>query len=197
MRYLALISFILLSCITDSFADNSFDAWLKQFEQDARNAGITQKTLDDAFASTQPLDNVIELDQKQPESRITLDRYISNIVTKRRVRDGREMLNENRSLLTKIGKKYGVQPRFIVALWGIETGYGHNTGGFSTIDALATLAFDGRRSAFFRDELLNALQILQDEHMPAADMQGSWAGALGQCQFMPSTYLKLRWRWET
>ena len=167
-----------------------FSQWLASFERDALSQGISQNTLDDAFEGIEPNDRVLELDHKQPESRLTLDEYIENVLTPKRIKDGRKFFAENRSLLKTIGTRYGVQPRFIVALWGIETNYGRNTGGFSTIESLATLAYDGRRSEFFRGELINALQILQNEHMQADDMEGSWAGALGQCQFMPSTFLK-------
>lgn len=171
--------------------DTSFDEWLHDFKKDAHSQGIAQATLEDAFSETKaPIERVITLDQKQPENVLTLDEYLKNILTNKRIKDGKKALKDHHALLTKIGRQYGVQPRFIVALWGIETLYGKNTGGFSTIDALATLAYDGRRSDFFRGELINALTILQQEHMEASEMKGSWAGALGQCQFMPSTYLK-------
>jgi membrane-bound lytic murein transglycosylase B len=107
-----------------------------------------------------------------------------------RIERGRELLAQHRPLLEEIGAAYGVQPRFIVALWGIETNFGTYTGGFPVIQALATLAHDGRRSSYFREELLNALQILDDGHIDVARMQGSWAGAMGQSQFMPSSFLR-------
>jgi len=106
-----------------------------------------------------------------------------------RVEKGRQKLEENRALLEKIGREYGVQPRFIVAFWGIETDFGRITGGFPLVQALVTLAFDGRRSAYFRKELINALKIINQGHVTVADMVGSWAGAMGQCQFMPSSFL--------
>lgn len=188
--------FILLLAVFLSFpvfaqdSGGGFAAWLADFRRDAMSQGISQDTLDDALEGAQPLDRVLVLDRKQPESTLTLDEYLDNVVTTKRISEGRELYDENDALLTKIGAEYGVQPRFILALWGIETNYGRNTGGFSTVASLATLAYDGRRSDFFRGELINALKILQSEHMPASDMKGSWAGALGQCQFMPSTYLK-------
>src|SRR5581483_1330348 len=89
-----------------------------------------------------------------------------------------------------IEKKYGVPPRFLVAFWGLETNYGQNTGGYPVIAALATLAYDGRRAAFFRNEMFNALTILDQGHIGVAQMSGSWAGAMGQTQFMPSTFMK-------
>jgi len=172
-------------------SSSGFNSWLEQFKRDAEAKGIAPETLNEAFAaSAAPLDRVIELDHKQPESTLTLERYLANVVTDQRVKDGRKQFAANHTLLKKIGAKYGVQPRFIVALWGIETNFGAHTGGFQVIDALATLAYDGRRADFFRGELIDALRILQQEHMPAAELKGSWAGALGQCQFMPDSYLK-------
>ena len=186
------ILFTLTSTVSaqENAKNQSFDSWLSDFKRDAASQGISQNTLDDAFAETKPLERVLVLDRKQPESTLTLDEYLENVVSDKRISDGRKFYAANKSLLAKISAEYGVQARFIVALWGIETNYGRNTGGFSTIDSLATLAFDGRRSEFFRDELLNALKVLQSEHMSAEDMRGSWAGALGQCQFMPSSFLK-------
>ena len=189
-RFLLIVLLLLYPTCAQAETSQSFSSWLSDFKRDASSQGISQDTLDDAFADTRPLDRVLTLDRKQPESTLTLDEYLENVLTPKRIKDGRKFYAENRSLLKKIGAEYGVQPRFIVALWGIETNYGRNTGGFSTIDSLATLAYDGRRSEFFRDELLNALKVLQSEHMSAEDMRGSWAGALGQCQFMPSSFLK-------
>jgi len=193
---LAIIGFPALLCaeeapINPMLNPVPFTQWLQAFESDARSQGIQQTTLDSAFSHTDaPLERVITLDRKQPESVLTLEEYLAGVVSKKRISDGQKALAEHNKLLTKIGKKFGVQPRFIVALWGIETNYGRNTGGFNTIDALTTLAYDGRRSDFFRGELIDALKILEEEQMDTSEMKGSWAGALGQCQFMPSTYLK-------
>ncbi|MDE3015587.1 MAG: lytic murein transglycosylase [Pseudomonadota bacterium] len=167
-----------------------FSRWLNAVRRDARGEGVSESVIEDALGGISPDEEVITLDGKQPESQLTLHRYLAKIVTDKRVRQGREMLARHRSLLERIGRKYHVQPRFVVALWGIETNYGGITGNFSTIDALATLAYEGRRTSFFRDELLDALAILQQERMSSANMTGSWAGAMGQCQFMPSTFLK-------
>lgn len=167
-----------------------FGMWLGELRQDAMKQGISKKTLDEALEGIELIDSVIELDRKQPEGRLTLARYLKNAVTDRRVEEGRELMEEHRDLLKKVSKEYGVQPEYIVALWGIETNFGSNTGGFDVVPALATLAYDGRRSEFFRNELISALKILEQEHITVEDMQGSWAGALGQCQFMPSTFLK-------
>jgi len=167
-----------------------FATWLKAFEAEARGKGISQATLDAAFDGVKPLPRVIELDGKQPESKLTFGQYQERIVSAARVKRGRAMLAENRKLLARTTGHYGVPPQVVLALWGIETDSGRLTGGFNVLAALATLAHDGRRSAFFRNELLQALTILEENHLPAARMTGSWAGAMGQCQFMPSSFLK-------
>lgn len=166
-----------------------FGLWLMELKQDALKQGISEKTVEGAFASTNPIERVIELDRKQPESTMTLEDYLEKVVTETRIDEGRELAKEHRAMLVDISEKYSVEPEYIVALWGIETNYGNNTGGFSIIDALATLAYDGRRSDYFRGELMNALKIIDAGHIEAIDMDGSWAGAMGQCQFMPSSFL--------
>ncbi|TNE38405.1 MAG: lytic murein transglycosylase, partial [Alphaproteobacteria bacterium] len=105
------------------------------------------------------------------------------------INEGRRKLAENRAVLDAISKEYGVQPRFVVALWGVETRFGKYTGKFSVIDALTTLAYDNRRAAYFRKELLLALRILDEDHISVEEMKGSWAGAMGQSQFMPSSFV--------
>ena len=119
---------------------------------------------------------------------MTFAQYKQKVISQDRIDKGRRMLRENRAALDKASQKYGVPPQFIVALWGVETSYGSNTGGFGVIEALATLAHDGRRSEFFRDELFKALKIIDEGHISAAAMKGSWAGAMGQNQFMPSSF---------
>jgi membrane-bound lytic murein transglycosylase B len=104
------------------------------------------------------------------------------------VEKGREALEQNRALLTKVYERYGVQPSILVALWGIETDFGRSVGGYPVIDAVATLAYQGRRTAFFRRELLHALRIVDQGHISPDKMMGSWAGAMGQLQFMPSSF---------
>src|SRR3546814_416983 len=123
-----------------------------------------------SFAVVQPIPRVIELDRNQPESTLTFAEYRDRIVSATRIETGRRLLEENRALLEEIGATFGVQPRFIVALWGIETNFGETTGGFPVIGSLATLAYDGRRSAYFRKELLYALKILDEGHIEADRM---------------------------
>ena len=172
-------------------ADNhvSFSDWQAELRTEALNKGISAKTFDTAFAGIAPIERVLELDRSQPEFTLTLETYLNKVVSATRVKKARQKLEEHRGILKEVSEKFGVQPRFIVALWGIETNFGQYTGGFSVIAALSTLAYDGRRSAYFRKELLNALQIIEEGHISAADMKGSWAGAMGQSQFMPSSFL--------
>ena len=173
-----------------------FQVFIQDVRHDAQNQGITPATLDRAFANVAYVPHVIELDRQQPESTLTFDEYIDRVVSPTRREHGREMLTENRELLEAVSRKYGVAPRFIVALWGIESDFGRLTGNFSEIDALATLAYDGRRSAFFRKELINALVVVQRMHVDPRAMTGSWAGAMGQSQFMPSSFLNYAVSWR-
>ena len=169
--------------------DAKFLEWLEGVRMEARTQGISDAILDKSLADTAPIPRIIELDRNQPETTITFTNYINRIVNATRVRIGRAKLDAHRKILDQVGQEFGVQPRFIVALWGIETNFGQFTGGFSVVDALATLAYDGRRSAYFRGELMKAFKILEEGHIAPEDMKGSWAGAMGQSQFMPSSFL--------
>jgi membrane-bound lytic murein transglycosylase B len=183
-------SMFILPVATKAVAEQKpFDEWLGDLRQEAANNGIREDILNSALRGIKQIPRVIELDRKQPEFSLTFRQYMDRVVPNSRVQKGRKKLAENRALLEEVGKKFGVQPRFIVAFWGIETDFGRVTGGFKLIPALATLAHDGRRSKYFRKELLNALKILNGNHIKAKDMVGSWAGAMGQCQFMPSSFL--------
>ena len=175
--------------VANAVASVPFEQWLKEFRTEAAASGIRPEILSDALNGVVAIPRVIELDNKQPEFTLTFQQYMTRVVPNSRVKKGRKKLAENRALLEEVGAKYGVQPKFIVAFWGIETDFGRVTGGFKLVPALATLAHDGRRSAYFRKELLNALKILNQDHIKAKDMVGSWAGAMGQCQFMPSSFL--------
>ncbi len=183
--------FVLIVFLTTgkSYASEPFGAWLADLYEEASKNGVSQETLDSALADITPIQRVIELDRKQPEHKMTFAEYREKIVHPLRIKTGRKMMRENHALLTKISEEYGVAPQYIVALWGIETNYGQNTGGFSIIPALATLAWEGRREDFFRKELLTALKIIDAGHISAEKMKGSWAGAMGQNQFMPSSFM--------
>lgn len=191
MRLLFLTAMFVFLLIFPVLGEDNFDQWVEKFKAEAIEQGISSSLVDQAFEGLAPIPRVIELDRKQPESRMTFREYREKIVSQQRIQRGRHMMARHRDLLYTIGQQYGVQPRFIVALWGIETFYGKITGGYRIIDALATLAFDGRRSQYFRTELLNAFQILEDGHTSLDSMKSSWAGAMGQCQFMPSSFLRL------
>lgn len=170
-------------------ADAKFDAWMVELKTEALAKGISEGTFNTAFKNVKLLKRVVSLDRKQPEVTQTFQQYMANRLPKSLINKGRKLLAEHRDALSEVSAKYGVQPRFIVALWGVETRYGAYTGGFSVINALTTLAYDARRAAYFRKELLLALKILEDKHIAAADMKGSWAGAMGQAQFMPSSFV--------
>ena len=171
-----------------SYAAQPFEAWLADFKQEALDKGISRSTLDRAFVSVKPIPRIIELDRKQPEGTLSFAQYQERVISAARIKQGRKLYRQHWAELNRISKKYGVPGHIIVALWGIETSYGNNTGGFSVISALATLAYDGRRSVFFRKELHQALQILEEGHISPSAMKGSWAGAMGQNQFMPSSF---------
>ena len=168
--------------------ENDFSSWLDLVRTEAIEAGVQEDILDEALESIEIRPGIVELDRNQPEGRQSFEVYLSRVVPEQRVLAARKRLSEQRGLLKEVSKQYGVQPRFVVALWGLESDFGRFTGGFPVIDALATLAFDGRRSAFFRSELIDALRILSDGDIALAAMNGSWAGAMGQTQFMPSSY---------
>ena len=176
--------------------DLDFPSFLAGVRQEALQAGIRARTLDVALGGLQPLPRVLELDKKQPEKTLTFAEYIQRVVPQARIDTARRKLQENQLLLDDISRRFGVQPRFIVALWGIETDFGQRMGTFPIIPALATLAYDGRRSAFFRKELMNALTIVDQGHVTPDAMIGSWAGAMGQNQFMPSSFLAYAYDWD-
>lgn len=166
-----------------------FATWLDEVRREASARGVSASTLDAALTGVAPIPRVIELDRRQPEATLSVERYLAHVVTPARIQRGRAHLHEHRTLLDEIGGRYGVPPALVVALWGIETNYGRVTGDFPVVGALATLAHDGRRRALFREELFAALRILDEGHIGPEEMRGSWAGAMGQSQFMPTSFL--------
>ena len=177
---------LVLAARADEAAD--FKVWLAGVREEAVAAGIAAATIDEAFAMVYVNSRVIELDRKQPEGTITFADYLARVVTPERVAAGRARLAELKPLLAEVEKRYGVEPRFVVALWAAESNYGEQIGGYPVVTALATLAFEGRRAEFFRGELIDALHILDEDQITPGNMLGSWAGAMGQSQFMPSSY---------
>jgi membrane-bound lytic murein transglycosylase B len=169
----------------------SFNTFLAGLRAEAGRSGISQPILQRALGNVRPLPRVLELDRKQPEGVLTWEQYRDRIVSQARITNGRRAFAENRELLGRIESRYGVSPRVIVAIWGMETNFGSNTGGFNVVESLATLAWEGRRASFFRKELLAALRILDEQNVAPERMQGSWAGAMGQPQFMPTSFERL------
>lgn len=171
----------------DEVRSQSFADWLAELREEARGLGVSDATLA-ALDDVQPLERVLELDNSQPEFVQTFTRYIDLRVTPGQVSRGQALLDEHAELLRQVQNRYGVQPHYLAAFWAIESNFGRATGGFSVLEALATLAYDPRRADFFRRELLTALQILEAGHIAPDSMSGSWAGAMGQLQFLPSVF---------
>ena len=171
-------------------AETNFAAFLAEVRQQAIAGGVSAATVDRAFAGLRPNAKVLELDSYAPERTQSWERYRSTRLSEVRVTAGRKALQANRPALEAIASRYGVDPAVIVAIWGLETNYGGFTGGFSVIEALATLAADGRRDGYFQRELINALRILDAGNISLPRMTGSYAGAMGQPQFMPSSYFE-------
>ncbi len=176
-------------CLPAGAQTQPFVEWLEEFRAEAVAGGISQATLDVALTGVEPVERVIERDRNQPESRLDFWTYIDRVVSDARIEEGRRRLSEHRELLEDVSGRYGVPARVLVAAWGIESNFGQIQGNDPVISSLVTLAYDPRRATFFRGELLNALRIIDQGHISAADMKGSWAGAMGQLQFMPSTFI--------
>ncbi len=187
---LALAVLVWLPAAPLAAAEKPFPEWLAELRAEALAKGIRAETLDAALDGIQPIERVIALDRHQPEGTQTFEEYMARRVTPALVAEGRAALRKNRALLEAVRDKFGVQPRFVVALWGVETRYGKYGGGFPVVASLATLAYDARRPAYFRKELFLALRILDEGHIAPEAMRGSWAGAMGQSQFMPSSFLR-------
>ncbi len=165
-----------------------FAACLDELAAIARAEGISAELADGVLGGLEFQPRVIELDRAQPESRQTFAGYLRDRVTRGRVERGRELLDQHRELLDGLNREYGVPGHYLVALWGMESSFGRHTGRMPILDSLATLACDPRRSEFFRDELLTAIRLVEREALAPSAMLGSWAGAMGQTQFMPSAY---------
>jgi len=169
----------------------SFEQWKSDFQRRAVQSGVNPSAVYKAMASVRVNERVIELDRKQPEGTQTLDQYVSNTVTEKRVARGKTLLVEHRTLLSRVEQQSGIKKEILMALWGKETDFGGYTGSFNTIESLATLAYEGRRRAFFEKELISAIQLMDRLKWSPDQLKGSWAGAVGQCQFMPSNYIKI------
>jgi membrane-bound lytic murein transglycosylase B len=173
-----------------ALGQDSFAAFIAGVKGEARRAGIRDATLAAAFAGVAPNGRVIELDQRQPEFTLTWPEYEIRVLPPARLQAGRQHYARERGLLAQVQARYGVDPGIVMGIWGIESNYGEKQGNFRAVEALSTLAWEGRRAAYFRGELLNALRILDAGDVTPARALSGYAGALGQPQFMPSSFLR-------
>jgi membrane-bound lytic murein transglycosylase B len=167
-----------------------FDVWLAEVRAEAAARGIRADILDQTLTGIEPVSQILERDRTQAEFTFTLDSYLKRRLTPATVRTAREMYKRHRALLQRIGTRYGIDPRLLVSVWGLESNFGRFAGVRPTVPTLATLAYDLRRGPMFRSELFSALEILNRGDIEPERLKGSWAGALGQPQFMPSSYLR-------
>jgi len=186
---------VILGCTagTAGASDNepaTFSVWLQELRQEALAEGISQPTIDRALANLTLRPRIISNDKQQPEFQLSLQQYLQQRITPKRIAAGNEMLRRYPTWLRRVEQQFAVQRRFIVALLGIESNYGRNQGQVPVIQALTTLAYDKRRSTYFRRELLTTLQLLDRGELRQELLTGSWAGAMGQCQFMPSSFAR-------
>ena len=171
-------------------ADKDFSSWLNELKHEAIRGGVPAEIVDEALDGIVLREEVIKKDRNQPEFKLSFEKYLERVVSEKRVQKGLKMMTIHRQLLDEVAGLYKVQPRFLVAFWGVETDYGRILGDYPVVQSLVTLAFDPRRSDYFRKELLDSLRILGDGQVPLARLTGSWAGAIGGLQFMPSVYRK-------
>ncbi|MGJ0622705.1 lytic murein transglycosylase [Xenorhabdus bovienii] len=169
---------------------SQFPAYVVLLKQQAREQGFSEKTRDRAFADIHFISRVIQSDRNQPEKKITLDDYLNRVLSARKIEQGVIQYQNNLPQLERISRKYGVPKDYIVALWGLESGFGKVKGKEDVISALSTLAFEGRREDLFIKQLMAALEIIEKKYIDENQtLKGSWAGAMGQSQFMPTSYL--------
>ena len=169
--------------------DAQFRAWLKSFRADALAQGVGATTLDASFPTIRLIPRVFERDDNQPEFAQSVWTYLDSAVSDKRVADGRENFAANRAMLDAVEEDYGVDGAIIVAIWGLESSYGAIMGDNDSLSALASLAWKSRRAEFFREQLIGALKIIENGYAARDELRGSWAGAMGQTQFIPTTYL--------
>jgi len=192
-KWIAIIasSFLILLCAAKpALAKPTWSQWLSEFKHEALADGIEPQFFDQAFRGLRINRNIRGFERNQPEHRLTYLKYRNSRADNFRIKIGRGKFKKNQQLLTEIGDSFGVDPCVIASIWGMETSYGHFMGSFKVIKSLATLAYDSRRSAFFRKELIYALHILQDGHVEPHQFKGEWAGASGHPQFLPSSWHK-------
>ena len=176
------------SVLAEEKTQADFDVYVAALKKEAIEKGYDQALIDQAFATAKFKKKVISADKNQPEVKETLETYLPKRVPQWKIDRARKLYKENQDVLEKVAKEYGVQARFIVALWGLESNFGKIQGGHSVIASLVTLAFDGRRETMYKNQLWAALDILKEGHITLDKFKGSWAGAMGQTQFMPTSF---------
>ncbi len=179
-----------VSAPSQAMSQDGFEQCVARFTQEAEAQGLTSTVVQDSLANLSWVERVIELDRRQPEFTTPFSDYLNRRVTDQRVEDGRRLLREHRELLARVEQKYGVPAPYLVAFWGLETNFGSYFGKMSVLDSLATLACDERRSTYFTRELISALRIIDEGAIAPDQMEGSWAGAMGHVQFMPSVFIR-------
>ncbi|MGO2011946.1 MAG: lytic murein transglycosylase [Pseudoalteromonas sp.] len=179
------------ACISTSALANTkaqFNEYVNNLKLEAKQKGYDEKLINDAFQKVEFKEKVISADKSQPEVKETLETYLPKRVPQWKVDRARKLYKENQQLLDQVAKEFGVQARFIVALWGLESNFGKIQGGHNVIESVVTLAFDGRRETMYKKQLWAALDILKEGHITLDKFKGSWAGAMGQTQFMPTSF---------
>ena len=176
---------------------NEWNEWLNEIKLEAINKeNISEETVSFALNDVKPQKKIILRDRCQPESTITLEEYLYYRVDKARIIAGKKILKEHELILNEIGEHFNIQPRFIVAILGMESYYGRNQGKVDTIKAVTTLAFDRRRSSFYKKQLFAALKIIDNDLSPTKNLKGSWGGAIGMTQMIPTTFLESAYDWD-
>ena len=185
-----LVAGTLATCAAQAVTNEEFNACVAAFQAEAESRGIAQQVIDNSLANVSLSSRVLELDRQQPEFTTTFADYFNRRVTLDRVEKGRALYAQHRALLERVAEQYGVAPQYLLAFWGLETNFGSFFGRMQVLDSLATLACDPRRRTFFTGELMSALSIIEEGSITADRMEGSWAGAMGHVQFMPSVFLR-------
>ncbi|MFT5924114.1 MAG: membrane-bound lytic murein transglycosylase B [Paraglaciecola sp.] len=184
-----LLSMLLLLVSQSLAAKLSFEQYLVDVKLQAIEQGYTSEFVDQVFEGVSYHKKTVTADKNQPETKLTLDKYLATRVPDWKVKQAVDLMAQHQVLLDQVEQQFGVQKRFIVALWGNESNFGNIMGKHSVINSLVTLAYDGRREAMFKKQLFSALKILQQGHVELDNFVGSWAGAMGQSQFMPTSFL--------
>lgn len=192
IRLALILIFTIIFLETKAFANQqNWNQWVTELRAEAISQGVSPRVFDEAFENIQePSRQVKSLSKSQPEHRLTYYKYRNSRVDNYRISVGKQKYKQNKALIDEIASHYGVDPCFIMSFWGMETSYGSYMGNFPVIKSLATLAYDSKRKEFFRKQLLLALQIVNGGHVSLDRFKGEWAGASGQPQFLPSSWME-------